>query len=265
MATVCEIVAGRRKKRLTKEEKGKGKAGKPRKPNNWKPPTIIRPNPGVGVTTRARRTLDFKLQEKEDADADIWDVLQCYQAPESQQTCDSMGTMNMDFSEHVYEEPVWTATTPLTGSRGVGEETIRGGNPRGDVASGYGEWDLQHAGWAVLIRNRFLSEYSFHTGETPSWTMGDVVAEYEDVETKKLMVVCELGGFRDLLHFPATDVRMATGKGVRAQGSEGGHGYGWSKRRLGMGAAAYQVTGHVGQGSGAVAGNAVGGDIEGVG
>ncbi|KAG0575286.1 hypothetical protein KC19_VG333700 [Ceratodon purpureus] len=65
---------GRRVPRLRKEEKGKSKA-KPKKPKTWLPPTNIRPTAAVGVTTRARRTLEFEEQEKEDADAAIWNVL----------------------------------------------------------------------------------------------------------------------------------------------------------------------------------------------
>lgn len=140
-----------------------------------------------------------------------------------------MGTMNMEFEEHDYGEPVWTATTPLTCSRGVEGGGPHKDNPRedfDDVEPSHGNWDVQHAGWMVLIPNRFLSKYSFHTGETSSWTLGDVVADHEDVQTKKTMVVCELGGFKDLMHFPTTDVCMATEKDVRAHMSEGGHGYG---------------------------------------
>ena len=253
--------AGRRVPRLTKDEKGKSKAN-PRKPKTWLPPTNIRPTAAVGVTTRARRTLEFQEQEKDDADAAIWDVLQCYQPSQSQQTLDSMGTRNLVFDEHQFEEVAWTATTPVTrggvqeggphGSHRVGEQGTRPGG---------GDWDVARAGWPVLIPNRFISEYSFHTGDTPSWTWGDVVAEYEDVETKRAMVVVEVGGSLGSMHFPACDVRMAKGKDMRAQGSEGGHGYGWAKRRQNLGA---QGVNRAGQGSGAGVGNGVGGDSEGM-
>lgn len=67
-------------------------------------------------------------------------------------------------------------------------------------------------------------------------------------------MVCELGGFSGHIHFPACDVRMAAGPGVRAQGSEHGHGYGWFKRQKNLGAQALRGRTE-GQGSGATNGS----------
>ena len=259
------VGAGRKTQKQMKEERCKGKMARPRKPKGWQPPTEIRPSAVVGMTTRARRTLEFQLQEKVDADAKIWETLQSYEAEVSKQTEDSIRTMNLEFDEHVFEEPDWTATTPL-GVRRFEGRAVHGSvrEVAREEIPGPGNWNVQHAGWAVLIPNRFLSEYSFHTGQTPSWTQGDVVAEYEDAVTARKMVICDVGGFREPLHFPACDVRMALGPGVRAQGSKGGMGYGWSKRKKNLGAGAIFAR-HQGQGSGGGNGSGVQGGTEGAG
>ena len=225
-------VAGKRVPRLTRAEKGKSLLP-PRKPVKWQPPSPPRPTAAVGVTTRARRALDYQWQEKADADEKIWDVLQEYQAPESRGRSDSMGTLNLEFEEVEYEEPDFLATTPTCGAgNGGGQQSPQGEEVEPEPVDVEGTWNVERAGWAVLVPNRFLSDCSFHTGYTPSWTQGDVVGEYVHARTLKRMVVCDLGGFRDAMHFEACDVRMATGPEMRAQGSEGGHGYGWSKRQF---------------------------------
>ena len=93
-------VAVPRAKKLTKQEKGKSLLP-PRKPTNWEPPNLPRPSAAVGVTTRARRALDYQWHEEADADEAIWDVLQEFHAPESQSTCESMGTGNLEFKERI--------------------------------------------------------------------------------------------------------------------------------------------------------------------
>jgi hypothetical protein len=45
------------------------------------------------------------------------------------------------------------------------------------------------------------------------------------------MVVCDLGGFDMERHLEEKDCRIANGPNMRAIGSEGGHGYGWNKKR----------------------------------
>ena len=95
----------------------------------------------------------------------------------------------------------------------------------------YVQWSSMRAGWAVLVPNRFLSESSFHTGDTPTWTQGDVIGEGVHAATGKRMVLCDLGGYDRECHLNEEDCRVADGPQVRAYGSEGGHGYGWWKRQ----------------------------------
>ena len=225
------VGAGQRNKKYTKEEKGKSKLP-PRKPQAWKPPTDIRPRPAVRVTTRARRVLAYHMKEVANADAAIWDVLQACEAPESCDIGDSIAIRNLEFKEHVFEEPEWNATIPRprAGASEGGPESAAV-EVKGSLAADGSTWNVGRAGWAVLILNRFLSEYSFHTCQTSSWTQGDVVVEYVHVVTAKEMVVCELRGFVSHLHFPASDVRMALGPNIRAMSSEGAHRYLWAKRR----------------------------------
>ena len=83
----------------------------------------------------------------------------------------------------------------------------------------------------MLVPNRFLLESSFHTGDTPSWTQGDVIGEGVHVATGKRMVLCDLGGYDRECHLNEEDCRVADAPHVRAYGSEGGHGYGWWKRQ----------------------------------
>ncbi|KAG0572932.1 hypothetical protein KC19_VG135300 [Ceratodon purpureus] len=45
------------------------------------------------------------------------------------------------------------------------------------------------------------------------------------------MVVVDLGGYHQETHMEEAIMRMARGAEVRAVGSEGGHGYGWNKRK----------------------------------
>lgn len=95
----------------------------------------------------------------------------------------------------------------------------------------YRDWSSTRHGWAVLVPNRYLSESSFHTGDTPSWTQGDVIAEGTNIGTGRMMVVVDLGGHDCERHMEVQDVRVANLPGIRAVGSEGGHGYGWQKRQ----------------------------------
>jgi hypothetical protein len=90
----------------------------------------------------------------------------------------------------------------------------------------YGGWYVAKAGWVVKVPNRFLSEYSFHTGDTPSWTLGDIIGEYTSGATKKAMMVVDLGRYNTAKHMEAKDVRMAIGPNEQAMGSERNHGYG---------------------------------------
>ena len=83
----------------------------------------------------------------------------------------------------------------------------------------------------MLVPNRFLTEASFHTGDTPSWTQGDVVGEAVHAATGKRLVFCNLGGYDTECHLLEENVRVADGPLVRAFGSQGGHGYGWWKRQ----------------------------------
>ena len=95
----------------------------------------------------------------------------------------------------------------------------------------YVQWSSRRTRWAVLASNRFLSEASFHTGDTPSWTQGDVIGEGVHAATGERMVLCNLGGYDTECHLNIENVRVADGPTVRAYGSEGGHRYGWWKRK----------------------------------
>lgn len=152
----------------------------PRQPRHWQPPSNIEPNATVGVTTRARKALNFELQQKADADVNIWEVLQNYQAPESLQTCDSMDTINLSFWDHVLEDPNWRSVTSLCNTEIEQSVTPKSNAEVGllnaSTHSGRWKWNVERAGWAILISNWFLSESSFHTGDTPTWTFGIVVA-----------------------------------------------------------------------------------------
>jgi len=81
----------------------------------------------------------------------------------------------------------------------------------------------------VLVPNCFLDEASFHTGQTPIWTQGDVIGEGTDQSTGKQMVVCNLGGDHCECHMDGANVCLATSPKEYAMGSEGGHGHGWKK------------------------------------
>ena len=95
----------------------------------------------------------------------------------------------------------------------------------------YTDWSVSRAGWAVLVPNRFLSESSFHTGYTPSWTQGDVIGEGVNLGTGRKMILVDLGGCDKERHMEKKDVRVARGSEKRAIGSEGGHGYGWKHQQ----------------------------------
>lgn len=95
----------------------------------------------------------------------------------------------------------------------------------------YVDWSSERANWALLVLNRFLSDASFHTGDTPTWTQGDVIGEGTLVGTGKRMVLCDLGGCDMERHMEETNVRIALGPNIRAVGSEGRLGYGWHRRR----------------------------------
>ena len=83
----------------------------------------------------------------------------------------------------------------------------------------------------VLVPNCFLSEASFHTGYTPSWTMEDIIGEGVNILTGRKIMLIDLGGYDIERHMEPEDVKVATRPEVRAVGSEGGHGYGWHKSK----------------------------------
>lgn len=232
--------------------KGKGKAFKPRKPKGWAPERIM-PNGTDGVTTRQKSALIAEYRRQEDNDEAIFEVLAdihvdsdndgaaAFLAPELQHGVDSMETCNINLWEHVFRDERWKSCEPIRKRHGF-EATHPGGtvdSPQALVseevpaqfAHVYREWSSERVGWAVLVPNRFISSASFHTGDTPSWTQGDVLGEGVNVGTGKKMVIVDLGGYDCERHMEEADVRVAIGPHIRAVGSEQGHGYGWEKRQ----------------------------------
>ena len=196
-----------------------------------------------------------------------------YVAPELQHPIGSMDTCNVNLWESVFRDDAWRTSAPISKHTGFGA-THPGGSLERPVLLGVGgmperfqgtyvHWSFERSGWAVLVPNRFLSENSFHTGDTPSWTQGDVIGEGVHVATGKRMVLCDLGGCDTECHLSEDMVRVADGPGVRAYGSECGHGYGWWKRQHCFSTAldsagVFGTTVMVGQGSGVGTGNGPG-------
>jgi hypothetical protein len=163
-------------------------------------------------------------------------------APSTGHGVGSMDTCNVDMWETVFRDDAWRTSTPISKHPGFGT-THPGGSLERPAPLGVGimpyrfqgtylQWSCRRAGWAVLVPNRFLTEHSFHTGDTPTWTQGDVIGEGVHAATGKRMVLCNLGGSDTECHLNEDTVRVADGPLVRAYGSEGGHGYGWWKRQL---------------------------------
>jgi hypothetical protein len=148
-------------------------------------------------------------------------------------------TINVNLWDSVFRDDAWRTSTPISKHTGFGA-THPGGALEKPVLlevgimpdrfqGTYVGWSSRRSGWAVLVPNRFLSEVSFHTGDTPTWTQGDVIGEGVHAATGERMVLCDLGGYDTECHLNIENVRVADGPTVRAYGSEGGHGYGWWK------------------------------------
>jgi hypothetical protein len=207
------------------------------------------------------------------ADFGGYEGLDDYVAPELQHSIGSMDTCNVNLWDSVFRDDAWRTSAPISKHTGFGA-THPGGSLERPVLLGVGgmperfqgtyvHWSFERSGWAVLVPNIFLSENSFHTGDTPSWTQGDVIGEGVHVATGKRMVLCDLGGCDTECHLSEDMVRVADGPGVRAYGSEGGHGYGWWKRQHCFSTApdstgVFGTTVIVGQGSGVGSGNGPG-------
>jgi hypothetical protein len=222
---------------------------RPRRPRAWKPPTV-QPNITSGVCTRGLAIQQAEYEQQLANDDVICEVLANYGgyeglgdfvAPEGQHSVGSMDTININLWESVFLDDAWRTSTPISKHTGFGA-THSGGSLERPVLlkvgvmpdrfqGTYVQWSCRRAGWAVLVPNRFLSEHSFHTGDTPSWTQGDVIGEGVHAATGKRMVLCDLGGYDTECHLNEDSVRVADGPDVRAYGSEGGHGYGWWKRQ----------------------------------
>jgi hypothetical protein len=248
--TLCRVTAGSSQETIKlKEEKGKVARSKPRKPRAWKPTTVL-PNMTDGVRTRALATqvAEYEQQLLNDvaicevlADVGEYEGLDSFVAPESQHSVGSMETCNVNLWESVFRDDAWRTSTPISKRAGFGATHPGGALERPVIhevgimparfQGTYVEWSCRRAGWAVLVPNRFLTEASFHTGDTPSWTQGDVIGEGVHAATGKRMVLCNLGGYDTECHLNEESVRVADGPMVRAFGSEGGHGYGWWKRQ----------------------------------
>ena len=219
----------------------------------WKPERIT-PNKTAGIITRRQSAIIAEYRRQGENDEAILQVLADihvpsdgedvpgFTAPEYMHTVDSMETLDINLWEHVFRDERWKTFEPVRQVREF-ESTHPGGTlgrrlstcPPEEVphsfAGVYTDWSSARAGWAVLVPNRFLYESSFHTGDTPSWTQGDIVGEGTLVGTGRRMVIVDLGGYNSERHMDHNDVRVANGPGIRAVGSEGGHGYGWKKRQ----------------------------------
>ena len=213
------------------------------------PPTT-QPNLTDGVRTRAlaRQVAEYEQTMLNDdaicealADFGGYEGLDNFVAPEGQHSVGSMDTVNIDLWESVFRDDAWRTSAPISKHTGFGS-THPGGSLERPVLLDFGvmpdrfrgtyvQWSSRRAGWAVLVPNRFLSAHSFHTGDTPSWTQGDVIGEGVHAATGMRMVLCDLGGSDMECHLNEESVRVADGPNVRAYGSEGGHGYGWWKRQ----------------------------------
>ena len=132
-----------------------------------------------------------------------YEGLSDFVAPESQHCVGSMDTMNINLWESVFRDDAWRTSAPISKHTGFTATHPGGSLERAallDVGSMpqhlhgmYVNWSWVRAGWAVLVPNRFLSEHSFHTGDTPSCTQGDVIREGVHTATGKRMVHATLG------------------------------------------------------------------------
>ena len=213
-------------------------------------PPSVQPNLTEGVRTRAlaAQLAEYEQQLMNDdtirevlADFGSCEGLDDFVAPELQHSVGSMDTCNVNLWESVFRDDAWRTSAPICKHTGFGATHPGGSLERPLILRAdsmpdrfqgtYVKWSFERSGWAVLVPNRYLSEHSFHTGDTPSWTQGDVIGEGVHAATGKRMVLCDLGGFDTECHLEADMVRVADGPGVRAYGSEGGHGYGWWRRQ----------------------------------
>ena len=213
-------------------------------------PPPVRPNLTAGVHTRALAAEVVEYEQQRMNDELICDVLADiggYEGLENLVTTGthvsdgSMDTLNVNLWDSVFRDDAWRTSAPISKHTGFGA-THPGGSLEKPLLievgimpvrflGTYVNWSWERSGWAVLVPNRFLSASSFHTGDTPTWTQGDVVGEGVHAATGKRMVLCDLGGYDREVHLNEEDCRVADGLGVRAYGSEGGHGYGWWKRK----------------------------------
>lgn len=200
------------------------------------------------MLTRARRSIAHEYTQQrlnDDVIKDaIADIPQCVgvevvdlSAEESQHTPGSMDTINVNLWDSVFRGDGWRLQRPIVQSLGT-EATQAAGTLPGvstramfemppHLQGLYTDWSVARAGWAVLVPNRFLSESSFHTGYTPSWTHGTVTGEGVQVGTGRKMILVDLGWCDLERLMEEKDVRVARGPHERAIGSEGGHGHGW--------------------------------------
>ena len=185
---------------------------KPRTARAWMPPTV-QPNLTEGVRTRALAVQVAEIEQQlinDDticevlADFEGCEVLDDFVAPELHHRVGSMDTCNVNLWESVFRDNAWRTSAPILKYTGFGA-THPGGSRERPVLLGVGvmperflgtyvQWSFERSGWAVLVPNMFLSAHSFHTGDTPSWTQGDVIGEGVHVATGKRMVLCDLGG-----------------------------------------------------------------------
>jgi len=175
------------------------------------------------------------------ADIGGYEGLDDFVATESQLSDGSMDTRNVNLWDSVFRDDAWRTSAPISKHTGFGATHPGGSLERPMVLEvgimpdrfqgTYVQWSSMRASWAMLVPNRFLTESSFHTGDTPTWTQGDVIGEGVHAATGKRMVLCNLGGYDRECHLNEEDCRVADGPQVRAYGSEGGHGYGWWKRQ----------------------------------
>ena len=244
-----------RRGRLTEEQKGKAKTSKPRRPHLWAP-DVNMPNQPTGVLTRARRSLAHEYTKQRHNDAVIeetiadlsegrGDAVVDLNVPDSHPTLGSMHTLNVNLCDSVFKGDGWRTHAPILQAH-VNEATHPGATPPAAAARPmlempthlqglYTDWSVGRAGWAVIVPNRFLTEASFHTGYTPSWTQGEVIGEGVNLGTGQKMILVDLG-WCDMERFmEEKEVRVARGPNVDAIGSEGVSVYGWKPQLLSLG------------------------------
>lgn len=180
---------------------------------------MVVPNVTQGVQTRAVAAQAAEYDQERQNDKAIREVLAQFGGdddpldmlpPESLHTVDSMETCSINLWDSVFRDNTLRTSTPIIKQSGFGA-THPGGSV--DIAravgvgiapdryhGAYTNWSEMRAGWAVLVPNRFLSESSFHTGDTPTWTQGDIIGERLHRLTGKKMVLCNLGGFDSECH-----------------------------------------------------------------